>query len=55
MGTVMGLIWLAMALLVPIALIYFLMKGMWWQAVVAGVFLLAIAGTIWLVTGLKHG
>lgn len=55
MGTVMGLIWLAMALLVPIAFGYFLIKGMWWQAVITGLFLLVIVGTLWLVSGLKYG
>jgi hypothetical protein len=47
--------WLIMGLAVPVAFVYFLVKGMWVQAVLTGVFLLAMGGTLWVVGGLKHG
>lgn len=55
MGQVLGFMWLIVALAVPAAFVYFLVKAMWPQAVVSGLFLLAIGGTLWLVGGLKHG
>ena len=55
MGQIFGAIWLIMVIAVPIAFVYFLVKAMWPQAIVSGLFMLAIGGTLWLVTGLKHG
>jgi hypothetical protein len=55
MGQLFGLLWLIMILAVPVAFVYFLVKGMWLQTIISGLFLLAIGGTLWLVTGLKHG
>ena len=54
-GTVFGLAWLAMILLVPIAFIYFLIKKMWASAFATGLLLSAIAATLWLVSSLKYG
>ena len=55
MGAIFGTMWLIMALAVPVAFLYFLVKGAWLQTIVSGLFLLAMGGTLWVVLGLKHG